>query len=937
MPKFSGVRKEEYELYKALYESRAINRFAYSDVLADLRKKEEQYRKRALRVRNATLVRQAARREAAEARRIPVAIDYVKPAGEDIPNEEIELAFIRASRKLVGRKHAVITISVNGELVQSELLTIIGDNPTRIYYETVRPKLIHFGSDFQYNYFYGEVKLDEEGHTTRDISRRVRVVIALADEVPARNILQNYRDGVVDHCVLDSLISEWSTYAEHAVTPGSKTRLRQIVKKLNVYKTIYSHGVPHNDMEMIAKCISRCIVLNNVIGGTVTKFNKRSSKEFHFSNTRKNHVEPGKLVLNREFMHVTAEELNKIIEEHQKDDVFYHIAGDMMNGKPHAIKSLRGCWAVVGEDYTRFKEFSNLHKIHERKVDAIAYPELNAFLRESRLINSAPTPLCENPNDLEGVTHIDIEKAYTQHAKAPIYRGFPGAIRRWCKLSVGVEFLKDHVGCYQYKVLATVPLLEMFGIKAGSVYSSPSVEIEYFVSLGCQVEIIAGAFGSTFDIEYTSDMLCNKRYALWAGKLGSDREYDTYTFPGDRDWAGHLKAQLGDDRVFYFSELGLIVIKVKSKSNKTNHHILAFITAYTRMNMLEIIRQIPMSNLVKVVLDGVYFRGVMPTLNVPVKVKEMVVHNGFRDAWYYPSEIDTSSWPVYSSRFEIPNGFVSNAIVLSGAGGTGKSHSVLTDKSFTKILYVVPAHVLGQKCKETYGVQYTTIHSLIGVGCQAYKNIYGSPSIAFIDELTMIDKEWVATALEMYPDTFFFLAGDIDSKQWFQCRNGAPGKFSNVWIPSADYFVVEYLTDYRAKGCPALQKLKQDVRSEMKRVFTDGNAIDVLMMNQFIRKTCTLTPFNKAVEMFKTGDIWIAGTHKTNEILLKCGVVSGCFNERKEIVQDGREKRGSFTIHSFQGLTIASGKIFISLDMFEYAMLYTAISRAVSIEQIVFV
>jgi ATP-dependent exoDNAse (exonuclease V) alpha subunit len=50
------------------------------------------------------------------------------------------------------------------------------------------------------------------------------------------------------------------------------------------------------------------------------------------------------------------------------------------------------------------------------------------------------------------------------------------------------------------------------------------------------------------------------------------------------------------------------------------------------------------------------------------------------------------------------------------------------------------------------------------------------------------------------------------------------------------------------------------------------------------------------------------------------------------------EKRGSFTIHSYQGKTIETGNVWIFIDdLFEYAMLYTAVSRAVNFSQIKFV
>jgi hypothetical protein len=85
----------------------------------------------------------------------------------------------------------------------------------------------------------------------------------------------------------------------------------------------------------------------------------------------------------------------------------------------------------------------------------------------------------------------------------------------------------------------------------------------------------------------------------------------------------------------------------------------------------------------------------------------------------------------------------------------------------------------------------------------------------------------------------------------------------------------------------------------------------------------------------------IAGTHAINKRLLEKGVVSGYYKKGGWISAEekvGYEKRASFTIHSYQGSTIESGKVFISItNLFEYTMLYTAISRAVNYNQLVFV
>jgi hypothetical protein len=76
---------------------------------------------------------------------------------------------------------------------------------------------------------------------------------------------------------------------------------------------------------------------------------------------------------------------------------------------------------------------------------------------------------------------------------------------------------------------------------------------------------------------------------------------------------------------------------------------------------------------------------------------------------------------------------------------------------------------------------------------------------------------------------------------------------------------------------------------------------------------------------------------------LENNIVSGYLTKEKELIfnvdniPEKCTKRGSFTTHSFQGFTIKDKKVFIVLDLFEYAMLYTSISRCVNFNQIVLV
>jgi len=855
--------------------------------------------------------------------------------------EVIQPTIMTGVERLVGQGRAYMQIVVNGEVVDQQLINLRGGDTNAIYWNSVYPFIFKYIGGQVVNRLFendmGEAYGDDAG---------VRFTILLSDVVPAGNILQRYRDGV-KHCVLEPLAMLWKKMGENSESVGSAKRCFQISRRLEGLKTTYPDGVPEGmDMEVVARCAHRCLVLHDILGNEIKRYNEKSPKYFHFTNTRINHLEQGHLTLDKNYERVSLKEITRIMAEHDKDDVFYLYSGDLKNGECRSIRSVRGCWAVYNDDHDLFVEFSQKHGIQNYGVDAVRHKSLNEFMLESRIINSAPTPLCDTPNDLDGVQHIDVEKAYTQHRFAPVYRGFLGHITDFVKLPFDLEvgkFLEDHVGVYKFSVLnEPCELLGTLGIRKGKQYILPSVEIEYMMRMGLVVRLIAGAWGSVFDIDYTDEMLENRRYCIWAGKLGMDNEDNTYTFKGDEEWARCLKNMLGEDAVFYFSDMGMMVVRVPKKSYQTKHHILAFITSYTRMNLLETMQKVE-GQLVKVVLDGLYYRGEMPDIALPIhKNKKGVQHVGFRDHWYYPAKVDVSDWEEYEPKLDVPRGFVRNVCVLTGAGGTGKSYSVLMRKSIPRILYVVPTNVLGQKKRTEFNIEYTTIDRLVGIEsgdfkCRAYREDHREPAVVFVDEGTMIDVSRMEKALALYPSTKFYYAADVDKKQWFQCRNGHPGAFQTIWMPTDKHHCVEYVVDHRSRD-EELKEFKRKVRFVMREVFTDGGQMDANRVASYVRKNYKTTSFDDAVAMFRSGDIWIAGTHKTNQKLLDAGVVSGYFNKQKEIVAEGDgEARGSFTTHSFQGLTLATERVFVSLDFFEYAMLYTSISRVCRMSQLIIV
>jgi hypothetical protein len=467
---------------------------------------------------------------------------------------------------------------------------------------------------------------------------------------------------------------------------------------------------------------------------------------------------------------------------------------------------------------------------------------------------------------------------------------------------------------------------------------------------GLTVELLSGIFTSSFDLKYTEEMIETKSYQTWAGVLGHDVPNKEYHFKGTKSWSEHLVSLFGEKNVLYAD--GCITLLRPKAMNHTKHHIYAFITAYLRINTLEAIRKIGEENVIGVQMDGIFYKECTFDMPAGFRVKEYK-EPVFNEAskWFHDrSDIDDSTWsPLRDERL------LSNC-VLAGQGGSGKTTMILKkeegmDSPWNDMIYVVPQHDLGKDKQQELNANYKTTCRIAGIDCVSLADQGRQPASMLLDELTMVDEDIVKKIIELYPNTLIFAAADIemlpdDRLIWFQCRNGRPDMFSKIWTPPKSWNWITCTTDYRSKD-EQLKALKLWLRDRMRANFTDGGPKDshAMMIDILTNNDLKVLPRKQAVPLFVPGDTWIAGTNQKSSLLLKDGIVSGWVSRtgidrgRKSFVEvAGWEKRGSFTTHSFQGQTVKKGKVFVSInDAFEHAMIYTAISRATSYDQIVLV
>jgi hypothetical protein len=963
--KYTGVRQEIYQSLKA--SRRSIGRETYDAAIKELNRKETAAQKAAAKreaerekKENARILAEIAAEEAkavARKQKQKAAAAARKKKAEDArvfgrfkidvdaSPDSTEVTDISTAAK--GPFEAIL--KVNG-LIRRTRSFDFGTEPVSVRHTILRLKFYFWAGSQGPSIFQ-----TDKNEVALNPSDTIEILLKRPTEkLASKNIsTQAFAEGE-RNCVAEPLAKIWDKRADAAIANGSAKdtikKCQQRARACRAYGLQYPDGIPEGaPMEEMAKIARRRVIIHDVMSGEYSTYNQKCPNIARFTNTREGHVDVGHISFDEKPEFVTQERLHEIIDEHGSAHLMY----EMRDGVESAVRSARGSWAVPNPQYDLFSKQNEANGIHQFGIDAVRYPKVNNWLHASVTIQAA----CIGINDGPVYGHVDLEKAYTQDQLVPeMYRrGFPAKIQQWRRLA-GIsdvrKFVDDHFGLYRFRVLENPdPVLVKLGLTGNHILPGP--ELLYYIDRGVTVELLSGVFASKFDLTYIPEIIENKAYALWAGCLSHDRLTRQYHFKGTKTWAEHLVSLFGEENVWYAD--GRITLLRPKAMNHTKHHILSFITAYLRINTLEAMRKIGEENVVGVQMDGIFHSDCTFDMPAGFRDKDYKEPKFSETTWFMDrSDVDDSTWPILKDERLLSH------CVLAGQGGAGKTHSLLRveegmDTPWNDIMYVVPQHDLGQDKRTEFGVQYSTYCSVAGLEVKGKKvqslaEKGRQPSVMPMDEGTMIQADAIEKIRKLYPHTLLFFIADIERRpggvMGFQCRNGKPGAFSEIWQPPADWGWITYTTDYRSRD-EQLKALKLWLRDRMRSNFTDGGPTDsrALMFQILENPEIKTLTHKEAMPLFVQGDTWIAGTNNRSSLLLREGVVSGWVSRdgfdhgKKSFVEvEGWEKRGSFTTHSFQGQTVKKGKLFVSInDAFEHAMIYTAISRATSYDQIVLV
>lgn len=768
-----------------------------------------------------------------------------------------------------------------------------------------------------------------------------------------------------NHCVLDPIYKYYESQ--------TRKQMKIFKTKADELKQKYPTGVPEENLQEVCDILRCKIVINDIaIDSTRTYKHKSPYATFEFYNNRSNHLSCSK---------------NIITEKQTKDELYKTYKNLITNKTPFMSNAIRNIKLqnetvqMPTRIYTDIVQYEITQADNEKitqwykdtSLNRLAYniksnADLYNFVRHgvrftSHIIINKPT------NEERQPKQRDMKKAYTQFKKCKYYKGFPSTMPIFANSDYTIEFIKKTPGYYYIENINmdnvnpnTKRILNAFTFFEGNSYVLTQPEICYFSDIGITFTCTTAAISpNPIHFEFSDEMINSKLYANAVGMMNCENNTTTFKYHNaPKTFAYQLRSLYPQHVQIHYNDNNSTIDITRPNNNvKTLHHVAGYITAYTRLNILDVLTKLPYDDIIGVRLDSVIYYGDHA--------------NKFPD-YFHNEENYTKSfegWPteIYYADDDInrPTSTLIPSLScnshLSGAGGTGKTHTFITNGSYRNILYVTRAWSLVAEKIKDYKIPGDSFSRLIGANCESYLDKHiAYPTTIFIDESTMIDNNEMAKVYRMYPYSLIVTAGDIDRDgHYFQCSIG-----DNVYKPNNN--IIEFVTDYRAKD-DKLKELKTEIRKIMKHNYETRNEIyeynelQIEKMNEYLNDNNYVSE-DYLIKNMKQTDMLLVSTKSADSSqmnyynkLLKINKYR-CVKHTETILynrintgdrekyplngeilyneQPNTERQVACTIHGVQGVTVKSPTmLYMDLSkLFDPNMLYTAISRCETIEQI---
>ena len=846
---------------------------------------------------------------------------------------------------------------------------------------------------------------EEQGTGVNSLSR-ITITVTPRVSVKPRRTRQSFADGV-NHCVFTP-ISEWSiTKREESKSESACKKYNAITKKCKEYTEQYKDGIPENCIQYIVNNLGVGISIDMPFAKD--KFiectpHKKSLKNFKFVNSKIDHVELNEIVHTNKVNEVDQKTLNEMALNLKQN---YKLLDFRMDGKGNFIKirTLSGTYCSSSDYLKIANEFEDKCQLGKTKIDAIndpCYPFISEGVCPNTTIDFIGSDKiaylgdCENPrqktkreqHDYDNYTkwnrevppkpkiaQIDMIKAYAEFSKCEQFSGFMGKPTDWRFCDVDIEFIKKNIGYYRLASISNGTELakkikkKMKLYNVGEVLATP--EYVWLEQNGFEFTVSEGCWGIKTDFRFTKDMYTKERktsfYSKWCGINQSCEPRQKYNMFGTPEYFENMKTHVSEqcEMSWVTSEKDMVEISYPKNQSFICPHIVGFLMCYQRLTVLNQLKKMDLSKLIRICVDGIYYyEHEFEMLKNFQPDKEINLGNTTGSSNYY---MRRNSWICYwdmykpSMKMDLQS-CLANRIqpapfrqpydkeLFIGAGGNGKTHYNLTDLGFVRMLYVAPAYKL-TRCKQLeYNVNTAVLarclHPNYARDIKKYNNVI------LFDEASQISRDTKIELFEFYGDSCkLIFCGDIGYQ--------LPPCYGQEMGPKGFDNVTEFKQNYRFT-CDKHKTICNKVREFMDSDATKAE-INEFVISQYENITeptnykskdiilCSRTNCGGGVCEQPVGmrsncncdgkNFSLGWTQMFGETKWKCLETSSSCSNGDIVIADEKPKgkweaRHGYTIHSVQGETYEETIYIDSRQLFDSRMAYTAISRARRHEQI---
>jgi len=792
---------------------------------------------------------------------------------------------------------------------------------------------------------------------------------------------QIYRENINNNCVLDGIVK----YLSNKTCKKGKSCYNKLMK---LYED-YSGGVTENQIIEICEKIKCSVNIIDPIKGINKLLSPSSFNYFKidFYNTRFNHLEQINHIYN-ETKELTINDYNTL-----KEISNYYIES---MGKLYTVE---GTYKKCTND---FKELNDTWRKEHRLADKFINIDSDEYIMTGSYHMNVHSFFDINMKiDDKPYKEIDAKKAYYNHSNVNInkhYKGVPsGSFINFKCVNYTITDYKECklIGFYQVKIVKIHQHYElitrMFGFTINSIHTLTTSNIDVLCEF-IEFEFLNASVSPKCDVPFNEKTLlcydnktgnvCNKNdkdairgYCKMYGILLRDVD----------DAQAVIKPSDGDERYYqlindsnyemFKEDNGLIKIFNKNRDKVSYRHIAYTIHGYLMSLMFEQMTKIKVDMIIGVKLDSIVVKKECELIfdnkvfdNKEAKIKAMFSHvknerdDRFAiDMYFVPMKQQKYIELEFNEMFT-PNGeyLTSNVCIFGGAGGTGKTHTILNNFNVKNICYSTGSwNLINGKRNEYEGIIGLSTQKLTGENidvsgkiakCERIEN--KNIKVIVPDEATMNDVSTLLKIVKLYPDKFIFILGDITFDGYaFQCSMN-----NQIINPSEhkDFQYIKFTKTYRFDNelnakLEALRQFQYDNRNNQYRN---------KMMSDYVKKNWATCFKNKDDVKFNNNDFGISAINdferndngltkyfidkgtKPQYFIKTTNLYAGLMRGQQLTEKPDHanyEMKLFKTVHAFQGLQCTTdNKIIISITKnFNYELFYTAFSRARRLEQII--